>query len=80
MLKVADGDEARAAADCELVLPGGPAHTAGGSVNTKDDQCGLPGPIFQSPHVRVPVGATGHDTVTVRGPVYTCSGDKQRLY
>lgn len=46
LLKVTDGDEARATANGELVLPGRPLNAAGGTVDPKDDQGGFPNSLL----------------------------------
>lgn len=79
LLKVADGDEPRAAANSKLVLFGRPLHTASSAVDPEDDQGGLPRSLFQGPHIGVAVGTTCDDTITVRSPVNTCR-EKQLLY
>lgn len=76
LLKVADGDEARAAAHGELVLLRRPLDAASGAVDPEDDQGGLPCAVPQGPHVGVTVRAAGHYAVTVCGPVDTCRGEE----
>lgn len=46
LLKVTDGDEARATAHGELVLSWRPLHAASSTVDPEDDQSGLPGALF----------------------------------
>lgn len=46
LLKVTDGDEARAAAYSELVLPWRPLDAAGSTVDPKDDQGGFPSALL----------------------------------
>lgn len=46
LLKVTDGDEARAAAYSELVLPWRPLDAAGGTVDPQDDQGGFPSALL----------------------------------
>lgn len=72
LLKVADGDEPRAAADSKLVLLWRPLNTASSTVDPEDDQGGLPGPLFKGPHVSIAVCSTGDYTVTLWGPVDPC--------
>lgn len=72
LLKVTDGDEARAAAHGELVLPRRPLHAAGSAVDPEDDQGGLPSALLQGPHVGVTVRSAGDDAIAVRSPVDTC--------
>ena len=76
LLKVADGDEARATANCKLIFFGGPFHTAGGAIDPEDDQSGLPNIPLQGPHISVTVSATGDDAVAFRSPVATCQAEK----
>lgn len=42
LFEVAYGDEARAGADGELGLGGGPADAGCGAVDAEEDECGLP--------------------------------------
>lgn len=72
LLKTTDGDNARTTAHSQLVLTGGPAHTASGSVDPQDVQCGCPHGALQHPHIGIAVCAAGHNTVTLRGPVDAC--------
>lgn len=72
LLKITDGNDPGAAAHSELVLTGGPAHTAGSSIDPEDDQCGLPRAALQRPHIGIAVRAAGHNAVTLRGPVDAC--------
>lgn len=72
LLEIADGDDTGAAAHSELVLIGGPAHTASSPVDPQDDERGLPRAALQRPHVGVAVCAAGHNAVTLRGPVNAC--------
>ena len=72
LLKITDGNDPGAAAHGELVLIGGPAHTAGSSIDPEDDQCGLPRAALQRPHIGIAVRAAGHNAVTLRGPVDAC--------
>ena len=67
------GDDARTTAPHrQLVLTGGPAHTASGSVDLQDDQRGYPRGALQHPQKGIAVCAAGHNTVTLRGPVDDC--------
>lgn len=70
-LKVADGNEASAAANRELVLQRRPLDKGGSSVDPEDDQCGLPHPLLLRPYVGITVGSARHYTVTFRSPVNT---------
>lgn len=79
LLKIADGDETRAAANSKLVLFGWPFHTASGTVDPEDDQGGLPSSLFQGPHVGVTVRSTGNYTVTFRSPIDTCEIKRKNL-
>lgn len=79
LLKVTDGDEARAAAHGKLVLPRRPLDAAGSAVDPEDDQGGLPGALLQGPHVGVTVRSAGDDTIAVRSPVNTCRTKKLSL-
>lgn len=72
LLKIADRDETRAAADSKLVLFGWPFHTASSTVDSEDDQGGLPCSLFQGPHVGVTVCSAGNYAVTFWSPVNTC--------
>lgn len=72
LFKITDGDDPGATAHGELVLIGGPAHTAGSSVDPQDDQCRLPRAALQRPHIGIAVCAAGHNAVTLRGPVDAC--------
>lgn len=72
LLKVTDGDEARAAAHSKLVLPRRPLDAAGSAVDPEDDQGGLPSALLQGPHVGVTVRSAGDDAIAVRSPVDTC--------
>lgn len=72
LLKVADGDEASPTAQGELVLQRRPFHAGGGPVDPDQHQGGLPRPVPQGPHVRVPVRRTRHNPVGLRRPVDAC--------
>lgn len=70
-LKVADRNEASAAANRKLVLQRRPLDKGGGSVDPEDDQRGLPHPLLLRPDVGITVGSARHYTVTFRSPVNT---------
>jgi len=72
LLKIADGDDAGATTHSELVLLGSPAHTASSPVDPQDDEGGFPRAALQRPHVGIAVCATGHDSVTLGGPIDAC--------
>lgn len=72
LLEVTDGDEARAAAHCKLVLLWRPLDAASSAVDPEDDQSGLPCALLQGPHIGITVCPAGDDAVTVRSPVNTC--------
>lgn len=71
LLKVADGDESRSAAQSKLVLLRRPLHTRGCTVDAHQHQRGFPHPVLQSPHISVSVRGTAHDAVGLWGPVNT---------
>lgn len=73
LLEVANRDETGAAPYSKLVFFGRPLNTAGRAIDPEDDQGGLPHVTLQGPDVGVPVGATSHDAVALRGPVDTCN-------
>lgn len=79
LFKVADGDEAWAAAYSKLVLSWRPRHAASGAVDPEDDQGGLPCALFEGPHVGVTVRSTSNYTVTLCSPVDTCRRTKLLL-
>lgn len=72
LFKITDRNDPGATAHSELVLIGGPAHTAGSSIDPEDDQCGLPCAALQRPHIGITVCAAGHNAVTLGGPVDAC--------
>lgn len=83
LFEVAHRDEAGTAAHSELVLFGRPLNTAGGAVDSQDDQGGLPCVPFQGPHIGITVSAAGHNAVALRGPVNPwekCRAIRYRLW
>lgn len=69
LFKVTHRYEARTAAHSKLVLFGGPLNAAGSTVDSQNDQGGLPYVPFLGPHIGIAVSATGHNAVALWGPV-----------
>jgi len=71
LLEVANRDDLGAAGHSELITLGAPLHVSGGTVDTKDNQHGLPLLLMsvESPHVSVTILGARNDTVVDTIPV-----------
>lgn len=80
LLKVADRYDASAAAQGKLVLQRRPLDTGGCTVDSHQDQSGLPRTVLQSPHIGVAVRATSYDAVGLWGPVDSCGHNYDTVF
>jgi len=69
LLKVADRNNLGAASNSELVTLRAPLHAGSSTVDTKDNQNGLPLTLLTGPHVSVTILRAGNDTVVDAIPV-----------